>query len=195
LLSRSVRILSPTSPPLAHSQCHICSVGILGARCWYWCHVCSVRILGARCPLTLSLALLVPRLLSRSVRILVVVLYPPSPSLAHSRHHIYLVRILGGGTVCLPALSHVLPALLYPLTLSRAAFAQSGSLVVVLCACLPSPAHFQSCCACLPALAHPSRCICSVGILGGGTMCPSSPPLMDSRALLIKKGYRRKEAS
>ena len=142
-----------------------------------------------------SRTLPVPRLLSRLVRILVVVLYPPSPSLAHSRRHIYSVRILGGGAVCPPALSHALPVPLYPLTLSRAAFARSGSLVVVPCACLPSPAHSQSRCACSPSLAHPSRHICLVRILGSGTMCPSLPPLVDSRALPIKKGYRQKEAS
>jgi hypothetical protein len=52
-----------------------------------------------------------------------------------------------------------------------AAFARSGSLVVVLWAHSPSSTHSWCCCACLPSLAHSWCHVCSVGMLGSGAMC------------------------
>jgi hypothetical protein len=121
--------------------------------------------------LALSRALPVPHLLLHSVGILVMVLYPrPLSALCllgrdpwwwcHGPAH-PLPRT-PGATVPAHPLSHT----------PGAAFAQLGCLVVALCACLPSPMHSQHCCACSPSLAHSWHYVCSVGMLGGGAMCP-----------------------
>jgi hypothetical protein len=90
-------------------------------------------------------------------------LYPPSPSLTPSRHHVCSVRILGGGAVYLLAPSRTLSV---PCLLSwdpwwwRRAPARPLP-------CTPGATVPRS-----PSLAHSRHWVCSVGILGGGTMCP-----------------------
>jgi hypothetical protein len=50
-------------------------------------------------------------------------------------------------------------------------------------------------CARSPSPTHSRHCVCSVRILGGGAMCLSLPPLTHSRALPMQKVDRQKEAS
>jgi hypothetical protein len=141
LLSRSVRILSPTSPPLAHSRCRVCSVGILGAR--WWCRVpahplprtpgaafafaLGQDLGGGPIPtLALSRALSAPHLLGQDPwwrRRVPACPLPRAPGAAVPTHPLSCcvcsVWILGGGAVCLLALSCTLPEPLCLLALSR----------------------------------------------------------------------------